>query len=70
MPYDRRYIGLAGGTADHDWPAAGGCGIPMTLTCDTVLTACNEFLPGQQGEVFFQKGYVLVMMCQDSFTVS
>lgn len=43
---------------------------PMTLTCDTVLTACNEFLPGQQGEVFFQKGYVLVMMCQDSFTVS
>ena len=42
---------------------------PITLACDTVLTACNEFLPGRRGEVFFQKGYVLVMMCQDSFTV-
>ena len=37
----------------------------MTLTCDTIRTACNESLPGKEGAVSFTKGYLLVMRCQD-----
>lgn len=37
----------------------------MTLTCDAVRTACNEFLPGITGEVSFHQGCLLVMCCQD-----
>ena len=39
---------------------------PMTLTCDMVRTACNEFLPGKKGEISFQNGNVLVMLCRDA----
>jgi thiamine pyrophosphokinase len=38
---------------------------PVTLTCDMVRTACNEFLQGKKGEISFKKGYLLVMLCQD-----
>lgn len=38
---------------------------PTTLSCDTVRTACNEFLPEKKGEISFKKGYILVMLCQD-----
>ena len=38
---------------------------PTTLTCDMVRTACNEFLPEKKGEISFQSGYLLVMLCQD-----
>lgn len=37
----------------------------LTLTCDSVRTACNEFLPGKEGEVSFSKGCLLVICSQD-----
>ena len=37
----------------------------MTLTCDTVRCACNEFVADTVGEVSFTKGYLLIMCCQD-----
>ena len=38
----------------------------MTLTCDQVQASCNEFVGTQEGEISFQSGYLLVMLCDEA----